>query len=186
MKSLRLPLLALSFLLFMPSCSDPKADYDTVQKIQEASELTIERTSDFDVKTKACDDAINALQTFVTKHQEGEWSNTAKTALESWQSKKSSLQQEVTSLSEKLYRLMTERAAELASNHHPVSKIEKMQLADRQTRKEADKIVVSDSYTVKMRGAILGKEVFNFSVKVLGHISTDSKSVTIDNAVIDE
>jgi len=45
---------------------------------------------------------------------------------------------------------------------------------------------VSDSYTVKMRGAILGKEVFNFSVKVLGHISTNSKSVAIDNAVIDE
>jgi PBP1b-binding outer membrane lipoprotein LpoB len=186
MKSLRIPLLALSVLLFLPSCSDPKADYDTVQKIQEASELTIARTSDFDVKIKACDDAINALQTFVAKHQEGEWTNTAKTALDSWQSKKSSLQQEVTSLSEELYRLMNDRATELASSHHPVSKIEKIQLADRQTKKEADQIVVSDSYTVKMRGAILGKEVFNFSVKVLGHISTNSKSVAIDNAVIDE
>jgi len=58
----------------------------------------------------------------VAKHQEGEWTNTAKTALDSWQSKKSSLQQEVTSLSEELYRLMNDRATELASSHHPVSK----------------------------------------------------------------
>lgn len=186
MNSPRLFLLAILFLLFLPSCSDPKADYDTVQKIQEASELTIERTSDFDVKTKACDDVINALQMFLSKHSEGEWTNTAKTALASWQSKKASLQQEITSLSEKLYRLMNDRATELATKHHPVSKIEKLQLADRQTNKEADKIVVNDSYSVKMRGAILGKEVFNFSVKVSGHISTNSKSVAIDNAVIEE
>ena len=186
MKSFKLPLLAFSFLLFLPSCSDPKADYDTVQKIQEASELTIERTSDFDVKIKACDDAINALQSFVTKHQEGEWTNTAKTALDSWQSKKSSLQHEITSLSDKLYQLMNDRANQLADSHHPLSKIEKIQLADRQTKKEADKIIVNDSYLVKMRGAIIGKEVFNFAVKVTGHVSTNSKSVSVDNAVIEE
>ena len=81
---------------------------------------------------------------------------------------------------------MNERATKLAGSHHPASRIEKMELADRQTKKEADEIVVSDSYTVKMRGAIIGKEVFNFSVKVLGHVSTNSKSVTVDNAVIEE
>ena len=81
---------------------------------------------------------------------------------------------------------MNDRATQLASSHHPASKIEKMDIADRQTQKEADKIVVNDSYTVKMRGAILGKEVFNFSVKVSGHVSTDSKSVTVDNAAIEE
>jgi len=186
MKTQKILSLAFSFLLLLPSRSDPKADYDTVQKIQEASRLTIERTSDFDVKIKACDDAINALQAFVTKHPKGELTNTAKTALASWQSKKSSLQQEVTSLMDKLYRLMNDRAIELAKRHHPASKIQMMQLADRQTKKEPDKIVVNDSYAVKMRGAIVGKEVFNFLVKVSGHASTDSKSVTVDNAVIEE
>jgi PBP1b-binding outer membrane lipoprotein LpoB len=186
MKPFKLLLVAFSFLLFLPSCSDPKADYDTVQKIQEASELTIQRTSDFDVKITACDDAINALQSFVTKYQQGEWTNTAKTALESWQSKKSSLQHEITSLSNKLYQLMNDRANQLADSHHPASRIEKILLADRQTKKEADKIIVNDSYLVKMRGAIIGREVFNFGVKVTGHVSTNSKSVEVDNAVIEE
>ncbi|MGB8298561.1 MAG: hypothetical protein WCG85_24310 [Polyangia bacterium] len=186
MKTLRLSFLAISLLLFLPSCSDPKADYDNVQRIQEASELTIERTSDYDVKIKACDDAINALQSFVSKYKEGEWSNTARTSLDSWQSKRSSLQHEITSLSDNLYHLMADRATGLADSHHPLSKIEKIQLADRQTKKEADKIIVNDSYSVKMRGAIIGKEVFNFSVKVIGHVSTNSKSVSIDNAVIEE
>ena len=186
MQSLRIPLLAISFLLFLPSRSEPKAGYDTVQKIQEASELTIERTSDFDVKIKACDDAINALQSYLTKHQEGELTHTAKTALDSWLSKRASLQHEITSLSDKLYQLMKDRATQLASRHHPASKIENMYLADRQTKKVTDKIAVNDSYTVKMRGAIFGKEVFNFLVKVSGHVSTDSKSVTVDNAVIEE
>jgi len=185
MRTIRL-LLPLLGLLMLSSCSDPKADYDNVQKIQDASELTIQRTSDYDIKAKACDDAINALQTFLAKHADGEWANTAKTALDSWQSRKSSLHQEFTSLSEKLYQLMSVDAALAASKHHLGSKIEKIQLSDRKSSIEGQKIVVNDVYLVKMRGQIIGRNVFNFMVKVSGHISTDTKTVAVDNSAIEE
>ena len=178
----------LSFLAFLilPSCSDQKADFDSVQKIQDTSELTIQRTADYNIKAKACDDAINALQSFLAKHTDGEWANTARTALDSWHSRKSSLQQEFTSLSQKLYQLMSTQAVQLADKHHPASKIEKIELSDRKSTIDGPKIVVNDVYSVKMRGQIIGMHVFNFKVNVSGHISTDTKNVAVENSSIDE
>ena len=185
MRQLRftIPLLAL---LILPCCSDPKADFDTVQKIQDTSELTIQRTADYSIKAKACDDAINALQSFLAKHTEGEWANTARTAIDSWRSRKSSLQQEFASLSQKLFQLTHDQAVQLAVKHHPASKIEKIELSDWKSTTDGLKIVVNDVYSVKMRGQIVGIHVFNFKVNVSGHISTDTKEVAVDNSAIDE
>jgi hypothetical protein len=174
----------ISILLF--SCSNPKADYDTVQKLQDESEKSIQRTTDYDLKVKSCDDAINALQGFLQKYKEGEWNNVAKTALFSWQAKKASLLQELTSLTESLYKLMSDRAIEEANMKHPGSNIEKLQLDDHKFRKEPDKIVFDNVYSVKMRGELFGINVFNFIVKVSGHVLTDAKNVVIDNAVVEE
>jgi hypothetical protein len=37
-----------------------------------------------------------------------------------------------------------------------------------------------------MRGELFGINVFNFIVKVSGHVLTDAKNVVIDNAVVEE
>ena len=179
-------LLACLVLALFSSCSDQKADYEAVQKIQDASELTIQRTSDYDIKGKACDDAISSLQAFLSKHSDGDLANAARTALASWQSRKASFQNEINALSKQLVQLMINRATELADQHHPLSKIEKIDLANRQTNKDGSTITVNDSYALKMRGKIIGRQVFNFTVKVSGHISTDKKVVAVDKSSLEE
>ena len=41
-----------------------KADYEKVQKLQDANEQIIQRTADYEIKIKACDDSISSLQGF--------------------------------------------------------------------------------------------------------------------------
>jgi len=135
---------------------------------------------------KSCDDAISALQGFISKYNEGEWSNVAKTALSTWQAKKESIIQKFKSLTEMLIKKMNNRAVEEALNLHPGSGIEKIQFKESKSQKEPDKVIIHAIYSVKMRGKIFGIHVFNFIVKVSGHIATDSDNVFIDNSSIEE
>jgi len=167
-------------------CSDQKTEYEAIQKIQDECARSIQRTSDYDLKIKSCDDAISSLQGFISKNNEGEWSNVAKTALSTWQENKESLIQKFKSLTDMLNKKMNARAVEVAKNLHPGSEIEKIQLTESNSRKEPDRVVTDAIYSVKMRGKIFGIHVFNFIVKVSGHIATDSNKVLIDNFTIEE
>jgi len=168
------------------SCSSQKADYEEVQKLQDAAEQVFQRTVDYDVKIKACDDAINVLQTFLTKHKEGEWSNIAKSALDSWQSRKSAVQQESGTLMESLYSQLKQRAIDETQKAHPASRIENIVLANRVSNKEGSKMAINDIYHVRMKGTILGTHIFKLTVRVSGHVVMDSKAIIVDEKVIVE
>ncbi|RPH52423.1 MAG: hypothetical protein EHM85_02885 [Desulfobacteraceae bacterium] len=168
------------------SCANSKAEYEEVQKLQNITEQTIQHTSDYDLKIKACDGAINVLNDFVTKHKDGKWNTTATTALQSWESKKYSLQQEIELLTKKLSDLMNYRAFEEANKLHPGSRIEQLSLSVHKSEKYGTKFIFNNTYSAKMRGAFLGKHIFNFVVKVSGHIATDTKQAVVDSATIEE
>ena len=100
-----------------------KADYEKVQKIQDANEQIIQRTADYDIKMKACDDSINSLQDFLEKHKEGEWSKLAKNSLQSWESRKTTFKREINSLTDRLFPLLQKRAVQESQKIHRASKI---------------------------------------------------------------
>lgn len=169
------------------SCANPKADYVEVQKLQDAAEQVIQRSPDYDTRIKSCEDAINALQTFLNTHKEGDWTNIAKNALSSWQARKASLAQELSSLSEQLYSRLKTRAIEESKKIHSASNIETIELGNRVKTKEGDAIKVIDTYSVRMRGAILGTHVFKLTVHVSGGIAMNTKSVFVnENANVEE
>lgn len=173
--------------LVLESCADPKKDYEDVQKLQDAAEQVIQRSPDYDTRIRACDNAIGAIERFLQEHKEGEWSNIAQNALSSWQSRKTSLEQELTALSELLYSKLQDRAVSECKKIHPASNIEEVKLDNRATTKDGNNVRVSDTYSVRMRGAVLGTHIFKLTVRVSGWIAMDSNRVFVDEtAIVDE
>jgi len=173
--------------LLLVSCSNPRADYEEVQKLQDAAEQVLQRSPDYDVRIKSCDDAISALQRFLDKHKEGEWTDVARNALASWQARKSNFEREINSLMEQLSSQLRERAIEEAKKVHPASNIENLNLENRARRKEGYNILLNDTYSIRMRGAILGTHIFKLTVRVSGSIAMDSKKIFVDeNARVEE
>jgi PBP1b-binding outer membrane lipoprotein LpoB len=173
--------------LVLSSCANPKADYEEVQKLLSASEQTIQQTADYDIRIKSCDDAMGALQAFLNKHKEGEWTNVAKNSLAAWESKKSAFQQELNSLSEELFSQLKKRAIEESKKVHSFSNIENINLENRAKSKDGYLLLVTDTYSVRMRGAIVGTSIFKLVVKVSGRIAMDSKQVFVDErATVEE
>jgi len=173
-------IICVALLLF--SCANQKADYEEVQKLQDAAEQVIQRSADYDTRIKSCDYAINSLQRFLDKHKEGEWKNVAKNALSTWQARKASFEQELTSLSELLYSQLKERAIQESKKVHPASKVDSISLVNRTKSKEGNTTKVSDTYFVRMGGIIVGTHIFKLFVRVSGGIAMDSKRVFVDES----
>lgn len=165
------------------SCSSQKTDYEDVQKLQDASEQVMQHSTDYDVRLKACNDMTNSLQAFLTKHPEGEWSNIARTALLSWESRRDALVEEKAALLNQLNAKLQAKAEEEAHKVHSMCNIERMTVYSHDETKEGSQIVVKTTYAVRMRGAILGMDIFKINVTVSGRIATDTKEVSVDQRV---
>ena len=158
-----------------------------VQKLLDASSQTIQQTADYDVKIKACDNAINALQKFLYEHKEGEWSDIAQNNLTAWKSRRSTFQQEITSLSQELSNQLMQKAISESDKRHFLSNVESIRLENRSQSKEGYTIQVKDAYAVRMRGALIGRDIYKMTVYVSGRIDMSLKKVFIDdNASIEE
>lgn len=164
-----------------------KLDFEAVQKLQDAAEQIMQHSTDYAVRMKSCDDIINSLQTYISKHPEGEWTTSAKTALMSWESRKATLEQELSSLSNKLYGLLKERAIQEAKKVHSMSNIEEVRLDSRDNKAVGANIQVTDVYAIRMRGAIFGSQIFKLKVTVSGSIVPETKGVFVDkSATVEE
>lgn len=164
-----------------------KLDFEAIQKLQGAAELVMQYSTDYVVRTKSCDDIINSLNGYISKHPEGDWTTSAKTSLMSWESRKSILEQELSSLSNKLYYQMKDKAIAEAKKTHGMSEIEEMLLNNRDKKVVGDNIQVTDVYSIRMRGAILGTHIFKLKVTVSGDIIQATKQVFVNNnAVVEE
>lgn len=95
MTSARFNVLLVLILLLLGSCSNAGKDYEPILQLQLSADQSIESTSDDAAKLKFCDEVIDALEGFLKRHPDGEWNATAKTALESWQSKRAAIQETV-------------------------------------------------------------------------------------------
>ncbi|MCJ7457421.1 MAG: hypothetical protein MUP17_00305 [candidate division Zixibacteria bacterium] len=164
-----------------------KLDFEAVQKLQDAAEQIMQHSTDYAVRMKSCDDIINSLQTYISKHPEGEWTTSAKTALMSWESRKATLEQELSSLSNKLYGLLKERAIQEANKVHRMSNIEEVRLDSRDKKAVGANIQVTDVYAIRMRGAIIRSSIFKLKVTVSGGIVPETKRVFVDeSATVEE
>ncbi|MBI1804759.1 MAG: hypothetical protein HY033_13545 [Ignavibacteriae bacterium] len=164
-----------------------KLDFEEVQKLQDAAEQVMQHSTDYVVWMKSCDDMINSLQTYLTKHSEGEWNTSAKTALMSWQSRKSTLEQELSTLGNKLFGMMKDRAMHEAKSRHGLSNIEEVRLDSRDKKTVGANIQVTDVYAIRMRGALLGTSIFKLKVTVSGNIDPEIKRVFVnENATVEE
>jgi hypothetical protein len=172
---------------FLLSCSTAKRDYENAQKLQDAAGQSIQNTPDYEIKIKSCDDAIIALQSFIQKHPDGEWTAAAQTSLLAWQSKKENFEKELNQMTGKLSKNLAEYAAKQAMSKHPVCNIEEMKIQENDSHKEGTDIVVKNNYAVRMKGALFGVNIFKLNVKVSGRIAMDTKEVTIDDkATVEE
>ncbi len=163
-----------------------KVDFEEVQKLQDATEQVMQHTTDYAVRTKSCDIVINALDTYLARHTEGEWIAPAKTALASWQSRKDTLEQELASLSDKLYGMMKARAIQAAKNRDGRSKVEEIKLDNREKKTLGANIQVTDVYAVRMRGSLSGSSTIELKITVSGRIDPVRKKVYVDEKPIVE
>lgn len=164
-----------------------KLDFEAIQKLQNAAEQVMQHSVDYAVRTKSCDDIISSLETYISKHPEGEWTASVKTALMSWESRKATLEQELSFLSNSLYGLMKDRAIAEAKKVHGMSNIEEVRLDKRDKKTIGANIHVTDVYAIRMRGSILGTSIFKLKITVSGDIDPTTKRVVVDdNTAVEE
>jgi hypothetical protein len=155
--------------------------YSRLQVILTSSEQVMSTSGDYDIKIKGCDDAINAIQEFLQKFDDGRLASTMQTSLVSWQQRKSACQEEFTTLVGNFSKISQEHAMELAGDQHKMSSVERIELTSRKQHKDGNKIILNDVYDVRMRGLVLGTSIFKLKVYVNGYISMDKKTVGIYN-----
>lgn len=147
----------------------------------------MQNSTDYVIRMKNCDDIISLLKNYISKHPEGELTTSVKTSLMSWQSRKAILEQELNSLSNKLYSQLQDRAIFEAQKVHRMSKVERVNLEERKRETIGIKIHVTDIYAIRMRGTIIGKSIFKLNVTVSGNIDTATKQIFVNDKVkVDE
>jgi len=163
------------------SCSNPESDYREVQKLLDMSDKVIQQTADYDIKIQACDNAINVIQKFLGKYKEGEWSDVAHNNLSAWESRRSVFLQEKTSLFQELFDQLLQKAMTESNKRHILTNVESIRLENRSQSKEGYTIEVKDIYAVRLKGAIIGRDIFKLLVEVSGRIDMSLKKVFVNN-----
>jgi hypothetical protein len=175
-------------LVTLAGCSSStKPDYEAMQKVLDASERTIAQTYDYQIRIKTCQDAIGVLNAFLQKHHNGDLPTAARDALAAWESKKAALEQQFNQLSGELSDQLRQKAIDESNEAHPLSGVENIVLQNRATSKTGYTIFVTDTYSVRMKGAMIGYHIFKLLVTVSGYMRMDSNTVFVDkNASVEE
>lgn len=167
--------------------SGAKKDYEKLSQLQQDAEQSFLETHDFDIKIKSCDNIINSLNQFIKKYPKDKWGDTATTALETWTTKKSALVSQENMLIMKLSSLLSQKAREAAQKKHKMSNVESFDLASQEKHIEGDKLNLINTYSVRMKGKLLGKSIYKLSISTSGSINIEDKMTTVnDNAQVEE
>jgi hypothetical protein len=165
----------------LSGCSqDPQADYDTLQSVLHASERTARESHDYELRITACNEAIDAINSFLLRHPKGEMSMLASNALPSWQSRKSSIEQELNLLIEELSTYMRGIAVEQSKKVRPLSNLASVVLDKRIKSKEGITLLFTDTYSVGMTVAKGQARISTVRVQVIGRIQMETKTVLVD------
>jgi hypothetical protein len=167
--------------------SSAKKDYEKLIELQQGTEQTFLQTHDFDIKINGCDNVINHLNKFLKRYPDDERSDKVATALESWKSQKITFNLQLNSLINDLSSLLSKKAAEAAFKKHKMSKIEAIDLISQDKHTDGNKLFLTNVYTVRMKGKIIGKTISKLSISTSGSINIEDKSTLInDKAQIEE
>jgi len=167
--------------------SSAKKDYEKLIELQQGTEQTFLQTHDFDIKINGCDNVINHLNKFLKRYPDDKRSDKVATALESWKSQKITFNLQLNSLVNNLSSLLSKKAAEAAQKKHPMSKIEEIALASQDKHTVGEKLNLTNVYSVRMKGKMLGKSIFKLSITTSGSIDIEDKNVLVnDKAQVEE
>ena len=153
--------------------------YNDTKALLLTIDQTYQNSNDFDIKIQACQDAIRVLNDYLDKMSGGEWARVARTSLASWKTREKSLYQEITYLRDKLFGKAERAAVEYSRSIHPFSRIENMNMRTHEEEKSGGKILLFITYDVRMRGMIIGEDIYRLKVTVPGFISMENKSTII-------
>jgi hypothetical protein len=172
--------------LLIVACSNSKKEYESLQLVQQSATATISNTYDYDIKIEACENTIQAIQKFTVNHKKGQWFQLASTDLKAWSDKKDTFVQEKAQTLNTLYKASEEAAKKAAGDYHHFCNIEELSIVTRNESKNGKYISISDNYAIRMRGTILGINIFKINVYIEANIDLESKDVTIVSSKVVE
>lgn len=168
-------------MIFLFGCSpDPEAEYDTLQSVLRVSERTVRESRDFELRIKACDEAIDSLNAFLSKHPKGELPILARNALPAWQARKSSIEQDLNKLIEELSASMRGIAVEQSKKVRPLLNLAGVALDKRVKSKQGLDLLFTDVYSVGMTVMKGQPRLSVVKVQVVGRIHMETKTVFVD------
>ena len=172
---------ALIYSILLIQCSSKmESEYSRISNLLSISENTYKSTYNYEIKLRACDDAIRVLNENLKKFEKDkDLYNIMKTTFSSWYEKKDSILNVKDELNSKLVNLTDVSAKSKAMEYHPFSDIEKIKMIDDRRSVIGNKIQIIRVYDVRMRGALEGTNIFKFNVEVPGYISMENNDVFV-------
>ncbi len=159
------------------SCSNPKADFDETKRLLDANEAILNNSLDYQLKYKTCSSSIAFLQSFISKHEKGEWADVARGMLEMWTQKRVEIENTINELSTKLQKAAIERAAQEARSEHILTNIDSYEAEGTPISFDGSGININGKYVFHLRGAILGIDRYNVVVELSAHYDYESKHI---------
>jgi outer membrane murein-binding lipoprotein Lpp len=165
-------------------CSNEVEDFQKIHQLLTYDEQAIQHTNDYDVRIKVCSSAVQALQKFIESYPLGDSTNRARNLLSIWEVRHEEAVREKTTLMNRLYSLLKERAVQEARNIHPFSRVaDDASLDRREEWRQGSMIEVNDHYTITLREEAKVKRVFKLKVSVSGNLSIDTRKIALDDRV---
>lgn len=170
-------LLLISMAVVFVSCSNPKADFDETKKLLDANEAILSNSLDYQLKYKTCSSSIAFLQSFISKHEKGEWVEVARGMLEMWTQKRAEIENTINTLASKLQNAAIKRAAEEAKNQHLLCNINTYEAESTPISFDGSGMYINGKYVFHLQGAILGIDRYDVAVELSAHYDYASKQI---------
>jgi len=112
----------------------------------------------------------------------GQQVDLARISLQSCETKKEDLTNKINDLHHRLNNLLESKVKEAASKKHVFSNITKIEAPKPTINKQGYKIIVNNTYQIRMEGILLGR-ISKLSVHVTGWIDQEKDEVHVSNDV---
>lgn len=171
-------ILLVGIVISLLGCSSAKEDYVNLEQVLMSNEQVLQNTHDFDTRTELCENAISVIEKYLAEHTEGQWPTIARASLNNWQQHLEETRGAQTQLLEELHAMLKTRSKNAAQKHHPLSNIEECNLAGSTESKQGANLCITDTYDIKMRGNVIGHNVFRLTAEASGCIISTTQIIT--------
>lgn len=182
-RSLSMLFAAIPALSIFMACSDPEADFASVQQTLDASAASFRETQDPAAKIASCNAAITALRNFLERHKDGELGHRADQELAMWELRKSVLEHRPANPLEELSGELKHQAIQEAARQYPAARISEVRREGQTSSKAADTLRVAEVYAITMLGENGHRSITTVHIHTSGRIALNSKQVFVDEYV---